>query len=298
MRFGDNSRVDIKGKRSILFISQDGGKKLLSDVYFIPNLRSNIINLGQATEAGCDIRMRGDTLTLHDKEGNLIVRANRSGNRLYNVFMELRDPKCLPLVTQSDCARWHAILGYIGTDSMKLMIQKELVLEIPKIRVEKETCESCLLGKQTRQAFPQSTSFRATKLLELVHGDLCGPITPSTTARNKYIFFLIDNHSRYMWKILLKEKNDAFEKFKSFKIMVEHETKQSLKMFQTDRSGEFTSTEFNMFCEQSGIQRQLTAPYTPQHNGVAERQNRTSMETTRSFLKNMNIPNYMWGEAI
>lgn len=76
-RFGDDSRIDIKGNGSILFVTQAGEKKLLSDVYFITNLRSNIISLGQATEAGCDVRMKGDYLTLHDKEGNLIVQANR-----------------------------------------------------------------------------------------------------------------------------------------------------------------------------------------------------------------------------
>jgi len=60
VRFGDDSRIDIKGKGSIVFISKDGKKKILADVYFIPDLKSNIISLGQATESGCDVRMRKD----------------------------------------------------------------------------------------------------------------------------------------------------------------------------------------------------------------------------------------------
>ena len=140
--------------------------------------------------------------------------------------------------------------------------------------------------------------FRASELLELVHGDLCGPITPSTATRNRYIFVLIDDHSRYMWMILLKEKGDAFEKFKNFKAMVEQETKQSIKTFRTDRGGEFTSTKFNTFCEESGVHRHLTVPYTPQQNGVVERRNRTLLEMARSILKHGNMPNYMWGEGI
>lgn len=298
VRFGDDSRIEIKGKGSILFISQTGEKKLLSDVYFLPNLRSNIISLGQATEAGCDVRMRGDYLTLHDKNGKLIVKASRSRNRLYKVLMEIDDDKCLKLEIQSDSARWHSRLGHIGVDSMKLMIQKELVLGIPQIDVEKEICGSCLRGKQTRQTFPQATSFRASKVLELVHADLCGPISPTTAAGNKYIFVLVDDHSRYMWTILLKDKGDAFQKFKNFKIMAEQEAKTSIKTLRTDRGGEFTSNEFQRFCEASGIQRHLTAPYTPQQNGVVERRNRTLLEMTRSILKHMNIPNYLWGEAI
>lgn len=58
------------------------------------------------------------------------------------------------------------------------------------------------------------------------------------------------------------------------------------------------SHEFNSYCKESGIQRHLTAWYTPQQNRVVERRNRTLMEMTRSILKHMHMPNYLWGEAI
>lgn len=118
------------------------------------------------------------------------------------------------------------------------MINKELVSGIPRIVIEKETCASCLYGKQVRQVFPQATPYRASQKLELLHGDLCGPITPSTLGRNSYVFVIIDDHSRYMWTILLKEKREAFEKFKKFKALVEQETGFSIKTFRTDRGGE------------------------------------------------------------
>lgn len=134
-------------------------------------------------------------------------------------------------------------------------------------------CGSCLLGKQARQAFPKATSYRAEKILELVHGDLCGPLTPSTAGGNKYIFVLIDDHSRYMWSILLKEKSEAFKRFKRFKEIVERDSRTRIRTLRTDRGGEFTSHEFNSYCEEEGITRHLTAPYTPQQNGVVERRN-------------------------
>jgi len=52
-------------------------------------LKSNIISLGQATESGCDIRMRGDHLTMHDYEGKLLVKEDRSRDRLYKVHMRM-----------------------------------------------------------------------------------------------------------------------------------------------------------------------------------------------------------------
>lgn len=82
VRFGDDSRIDIKGKGSISFIDKDGEQRIMTDVYFIPELKSNIISLGQATESGCDVRMREDYLILHDGDGKLLVKAKRSKNRL------------------------------------------------------------------------------------------------------------------------------------------------------------------------------------------------------------------------
>ncbi|KAL1189088.1 Retrovirus-related Pol polyprotein from transposon TNT 1-94 [Cardamine amara subsp. amara] len=298
VRFGDDSRVDIKGKGTVAFTDLNGEPQVMTDVYFIPDLKSNIISLGQATESGCDRRLKGEYLTMRDRDGKLLVKAERSKNRLYKVRMGLRNFECSYLTTISDSSRWHARLGHVSLANIKSMIDKELVQGAPNIVLEKEICRSCLLGKQTRKMFPQAATYRATKKLELVHGDLCGPISPNTNAGNRYVFVLIDDYSRYMWTILLKEKGDAFNKFKIFKTMVERESEARIQTFRTDRGGEFLSLEFNSFCEDSGIKRHLTAPYTPQQNGVVERRNRTLMEMARSILKHMHMPNYLWGEAI
>jgi len=186
----------------------------------------------------------------------------------------------------------------INFDTIQAMVRKELVIGISNIPKEKETCGSCLLGKQARQPFPKATTYRASQVLELVHGDLCGPITQSTTAKKRYILVLIDDHTRYMWSMLLKEKSEAFEKFRDFKTKVEQESGVKIKTFRTDKGGEFVSQEFQDFCAKEGINRHLTAPYTPQQNGVVERRNRTLLGMTRSILKHMKMPNYLWGEAV
>ena len=93
-------------------------------------------------------------------------------------------------------------------------------------------------------------------------------------------------------------KSEAFTKFKMFKNVTEQEAVTTIKTFRTDRGGEFTSQEFNYFCVESGLKRHLTAPYSPQQNGVFERRNGTLLEMTRSIFKHMNVPNWLWGEAV
>src|SRR5690606_6970918 len=119
-------------------------------------------------EAGCDIRLSGELLTMHDQTGRLLVTSKRSRNRLYTVRMGINGGVCLYSKTESETSRWHERLGHINTETIRNMMMKELVEGIPKVLVEKKVRGSCLLGKQARQVFPSSTSYRATKPLELL----------------------------------------------------------------------------------------------------------------------------------
>ncbi|KAM1709691.1 hypothetical protein ACFXTN_000166 [Malus domestica] len=91
---------------------------------------------------------------------------------------------------------------------------------------------------------------------------------------------------------------EVFGMFKKFRTMVELQCGYSLKKLRSDRGGEFTSTEFNAFCESIGMERQLTVSYTPQQNGVAKRKNRTIVEMAKSMLHEKDLPYKLWGEAV
>ena len=106
-------------------------------------------------------------------------------------------------------------------------------------------CDGCLIGKQIRAPFPREAIFRASKVLELVHGDLCGPITPATPTGNKYFLLVVDDFRRYMWIVLIETKDQALDAFKKIRVVAEVEAEAKLKAFRTDRGGEFTSNEFN-----------------------------------------------------
>jgi hypothetical protein len=86
--------------------------------------------------------------------------------------------------------------------------------------------------------------------------------------------------------------------FKRFKSLVKNESSCSIQCLRTDRGGEYTSAEFNEFCNLHGVKRQLTAAYTPQQNGVSERKNRTLLNMVRSILSARSVPKRFWPEAI
>ncbi|KAJ9542210.1 LOW QUALITY PROTEIN: hypothetical protein OSB04_028716 [Centaurea solstitialis] len=296
VRFGDGSYI--KGKGSILLECKNEEQRVISQVYYIPNLKSNILSLGQLTENGCKVVMEDDLLLLYDSSNDILLKVTRSKNRLYKASLRIGKPVCLFANLHDKAWLWHARLGHLNFGSMKNMVSKKLVHGIPPTKHTTNICDICLIGKHGRAPFSQQANMRSETPLDLVFGDLCGPISPPTPTGKRYIFLLIDDYSRYMWEYFLDSKDQAFEIFKEFKQMVENKLGIKLKMFRTDRGEEFTSNEFLQYCKDNGISRQLTAPYSPQQNGVVERKNRTILSATRCRMKATNLPQIFWAEAV
>ena len=95
----------------------------------------------------------------------------------------------------------------------------------------------------------------------------------------------------------MKNKDEVFSKFKEFKALIENHTEKKIKTIRSDNGGEFTSNEFKELCKESGIKRELSTPYNPQQNGVAERKNRTIMEAARAMLHDQDLPMHLSAEA-
>ena len=75
--------------------------------------------------------------------------------------------------------------------------------------------------------------------------------------------------------------------------LVENQLDKSIKALRTD-----LVEKFKELCDENGIARQLTMPYTPQQNGVAERRNRTLLEMVRLMMAQANLLISYWGDTL
>ena len=116
--------------------------------------------------------------------------------------------------------------------------------------------------------------------------------------KNWYFITFIDDYTRMTWVYFLKERSEALEVFKKFKAMVENQSNRKIKVLRSDQGGEYISKEFEKYCDDTGIRRQLTVAYSPQQNGVAERKNRTIDDMANSMLKEKGMPKSFWAEAV
>lgn len=296
--FGDDSKIPVKGKGKILIRLKNGSHQFISNVYYVPNMKNNILSLGQLLEKGYDIHLKEHSLFLRDCRHNLIAKVPMSKNRMFLLNIQNDVAKCLKACYTDSSWLWHLRFGHLNFDGLERLAKKEMVRGLPSINHPDQLCEGCLIGKQFRKSFPKESTTRATKPLELIHTDVCGPIKPNSFGKNKYFLLFIDDYSRKTWVYFLKEKSEVFENFKKFKALVEKESGLSIKAMRSDRGGEFTSNKFNKYCEDHGIRRPLTVPRSPQQNGVAERKNRTILNMVRSMLKSKKMPKEFWAEAV
>ena len=186
------------------------------------------------TEEGIQVIMDGSDLTLFDRNKTLLLRVKRSPNRLYKTPLRTGRPTCL-LATKDETAWiWHSRLGHVNFLALKKLSEKDMAIGVPKIEHPNQVCEGCVLSKQTRIPFPDHAVFRAQKPLQLVHADLCGPITPTSVGGSKYFLLLVDDFSRWMWVYKLSEMSQASSTFKRFKLMVEKNSGYQMKTFRTD----------------------------------------------------------------
>ncbi|KAL0420972.1 UNVERIFIED_CONTAM: hypothetical protein Slati_3120100 [Sesamum latifolium] len=127
---------------------------------------------------------------------------------------------------------WHARLGHISKDMIRKLVDSKN-LEIDDLD-HLPTCESCLKGKMTKKPFVGQSAI-ANGLLDLVHTDVCGPLSTPTRGGFSYFITFIDEHSRYGYVYLMRYKSEAFGRFKKGRLEVENQTNHKIKALRSDR---------------------------------------------------------------
>ena len=148
MRFGDGSHVAIEGIGSVVLQSKNDGHKVLTEVYYIPKLKSNIVSLGQLEEGGCKVVLENGFCSVFDVERSLLARAPRVGNRLYLLKVQLATPVCLVAKGDDRAWLWHGRYGHLNFRALRELGQKGMVEGLPLLDRVEEFCDGCALGKQ------------------------------------------------------------------------------------------------------------------------------------------------------
>lgn len=242
VRLGDGSVVRIEGRGTVLFSCKNGEHRTLANTYLIPRLAANIISVGQLDETGFKVEAEDGVMRIWDEQRRLLARIHRNPGRLYVLDVELARPVCLTARIGDEAWKWHARFGHINFTALRKMGREQLVRGLPAVSQVDQLCEACLAGKHRRTPFPQQAQQRSLEPLQLLHGDLCGPISPPTPSGNRYFLLLVDDYSRFMWLSLLPSKDGAAAAIKRIQAAAERKSGKKLRALRTDRGESSWST--------------------------------------------------------
>ena len=302
---GDDTVLQAIGRGSIVVktVARDNTKRIrFHDVLYVPKLQSNLLSVSKIVQGGLNVEFGALGCTVKDDHGHTLALAARVNNlyRMRCTKVSGSEDAKVAASKEEGLKLWHRRMGHLNVKSLVQLpsLVSGLDLSHTNAAPSSLTCEGCLEGKQQRHSFPQGGATRATKVLELVHTDVCGPMKTMSMGGARYFLTFIDDYSRKIWLYPLKAKSECFEKFKEFKVLVEKQAECDIKGLRSDNGGEYTSNVFEMYLKLHGIVHQTSTPHTPQQNGVAERANRTLVEMARSMLHAQKLGLEFWAEAV
>ncbi|MCP4339240.1 MAG: DDE-type integrase/transposase/recombinase, partial [Desulfobulbaceae bacterium] len=278
------------------------GKRVLrlNNCLYVPDMNVTLFSVPATVEKGHEVIFRRDAACVM-KDGKVILRAPLK-HRAYVLNPPTVDSNVsFQAATKGSLSFevWHQRFGHLGKKNMKKLSSGQFVENLEILDQNDDYfCEACVMGKQAQTPFKPVETPRSTELLDLIHTDICGPISVESFGRKLYFITFIDDASRYVWVYFIREKSEALKKFQEFMFSVERQMGRKIKALRSDRGGEYCSTEFKDFCTEKGIRKETTAPYSPQQNGVSERMNRTLVEKARAMLYESKLPHRFWAEAI
>lgn len=191
--------------------------------------------------------------------------------------------------------RWHKWLAHMNIRSVETLARKVYLRreEVKNLGL----CEAYAMGKSHKQKFPKG-AHTTKEVLEYIHTDLWGSSnTVSSLSGAHYFLTLTDDFSKRVWIYYLKTKDEVFSCFTEWKLMVENQMGKRVKCLRSDNRLEFCNQKMDNLCKESRIKRDKTCPYTPQHNGISERMNRTIMDKVRAMLVETGLDESFWAEA-
>jgi transposase InsO family protein len=177
--------------------------------------------------------------------------------------------------------------------------KKGHILGLTNIIFEKDRpWGACQAGKQVGGPYHAKNIMKITRPLEMLHMDLFGPLTYISIGGNKYGLVIIVDYSCFTWVFFLHYKSETQEVLKKFLKRGQNDFDAKIKKIRSDNGSEFKNTQVEDYLDQEGIKHEFLAPYTPQQNGIAERKNRTLIESATTMLDEYKISDRFWTEAI
>ncbi|KAK2404703.1 gag-protease polyprotein [Trifolium repens] len=235
--FGDGAKGEIIGIGDLI----SHGLPNLKNVLLVKGLTTNLISISQLCDQGMKVNFTKSECLVNNEEGQLMLRGTRSKDNCYLWIPQEEAFTSTGLVTTEDEVQlWHQKLGHLNLKGMKKAMSAEAIRGLPRLKIiEGKVCGECQIGKQVRMSHPMLEHQTTSKVLELLHMDLMGPMQVESLGGKRYAFVVVDDYSRYTWVNFVREKSDISSVFKELCIQLQREKGSNVVRIRSDHGREF-----------------------------------------------------------
>ncbi|GKB95788.1 retrovirus-related pol polyprotein from transposon TNT 1-94 [Tanacetum coccineum] len=167
---------------------------MINRVYYVEGLNHKLFSVGQFCDADLEVAFRKSTCFVRDLQGNNLLIGNR-GSDLYTISLQettSSTPLCImDKASPTQAWLWDPRLYHLNFDYINLLLKKDVVIGLPKLKYDKDQlCSSCEVSKTKRSSFKTKAVSSSKGRLNLLHMDLCGPMRVASINGKKYILTL------------------------------------------------------------------------------------------------------------
>lgn len=312
----DKGSVQVVGVGNVKVEQIVNGKKkvtMLKDVGYAPNCRTNLVSLTKAQRIGVDIMYKGGgskmiatykgEAVMHGDSENtgiseLVGMKRASIGRADVAFFNAGENDAMKMAHRRTC---HTAVG-----TLRRMQETNAVHGLDALKSTKKVdniCEACVDGKAASHPHPRKEK-STTKVLELMHTDICGPIDPPSMHGDRYVQLMVDDYSGAIFMSTMPTREGAGSATKNMVLHAQKLTGSKVITVRPDGAKELKLGTSRKFLDENGTVIDDIPPYSPQSNGRAERPNRTLFEKARTILSELNMMcrfdgyKKLWPEAL
>ena len=271
----------------------------LKNALYVPDLGYNLVSSGQMADKGIESRFSNASVLLvlleNDFQFGSGTREGKCGMYvLPNPISHTSSHRATVTMENSPTELWHRKLAHINFRDLA-NVHKHAD-GVPELKITSDVCRACRLGKAQKLPFPGRFQ-RSEVCGGIVHSDIVvGPLDVSFPSGYKYIATFLDEHSRYLFVAFLVKRSDLYDAYDSVVKLFRDLGGVEIRSLHSDGAKEYVRLQRIM--SEGDTKTSFSCPYTPEHNAIAERVNRTIVEGARTLLIQADLPSSLWPFAV
>lgn len=161
VKLGNDSRLEVVGKGNVR-MKVNEQVVVITEVFFVPDLKSNLLSIGQLQEKNLTILIKAGCCIYHENKG-LLMRTMISTNRMFVLLASIPPTSINPssaLTVTSDniTSLWHQRFGHLNMKGLRTLAYRKMVYGLPILKNPSQLCTICMAGKQQRHPFPKKST--------------------------------------------------------------------------------------------------------------------------------------------